>query len=720
MCGLIKEVLWVSVLVLCVVVRHGVVAAPSSLVSTLQQPQAAKPTVTTRENGLPASTPDAALNQSENNGGAENLSDANSTKNTNPTLTITTAMYSESTYEGSDPSKPEMAIVVDYKNVTSHNTSDGQNATMSEDQPNEGTHLNLAIIPALGVLFLLIVGCLKCCKCFRRYTRGGDKDENMIGTDYAVIVQDGEEEFDYVDIKSDTASNACYDTVSSYCSFLKRSNNSNSMTPVRQFNLDNTRINSPRKEVMHRSTSSKEGTPILSRQTSETEVPSETCDSVSPRSDSVISEYLRTVSVSSEEIEPLSASASESINRSQRSKVSFVTGNSELPKRSYSVHERMTNRPLSMAGIPKKPSLRKLALTTCSQQHSTGSIIQFPDNVLTSSSKKPSSANKGHVHVVMVTVATQTARSFIYKMSRETRRHFSESCVDGTPVPSTVKETNSPCLCSETCDNKCKSIQVDQNKSNLSSKCLTSGSQNIGNATVAHFVSCDKTKRDAKLVRTQRSGSETDSTDDVFLNNEDSADKLQEEVFRSDCDNSVKMSTQNKKNSEQLSKFVKTSDGVTRVIKNSELLPCRCQSDLLSRIGCNPAFENEKINRHSCVARIISHGYENDRLDSAQVTCSCNNTSRGKRVASGIKTNVPYSECQLAPVNYSLPCLRCGGYNVCQVSLSNTTLKQVNSSYNKIMPRLERETSLVSEELTSSTTSLESSGYAEISSEASN
>lgn len=94
------------------------------------------------------------------------------------------------------------------------------NSTSSGDK-REHSGFNLALIPVAAAVIFTIAGCLKCCQWFRRYTRGGSKDESY----YAVIVEDGDD--GHVDM--------AFDTVSSYSSFLRRSENANvnSVTPIK-------------------------------------------------------------------------------------------------------------------------------------------------------------------------------------------------------------------------------------------------------------------------------------------------------------------------------------------------------------------------------------------------------------------------------------------------------------------------------------------------------
>lgn len=97
-------------------------------------------------------------------------------------------------------------------NDTNTSPTDGQNEKSKESK------LNLAIIPVVAILIFVTALCLKCCNWFRRYTRG-EKDISGGGYD---IVEQGDIDFDQIDIRSDSASTVYYDTVSSFCSFLRR------------------------------------------------------------------------------------------------------------------------------------------------------------------------------------------------------------------------------------------------------------------------------------------------------------------------------------------------------------------------------------------------------------------------------------------------------------------------------------------------------------------
>lgn len=98
-------------------------------------------------------------------------------------------------------------------------TATFENSTDEDDSDADNVHssFNLALIPAAAVFVLMIFICFKCCKWFRKYTRGGNKDVNY----YAVILTD------------DDIGHIPIDTISSNTSLLKGCDNENKPSSYR-------------------------------------------------------------------------------------------------------------------------------------------------------------------------------------------------------------------------------------------------------------------------------------------------------------------------------------------------------------------------------------------------------------------------------------------------------------------------------------------------------
>ncbi|KAL3857106.1 hypothetical protein ACJMK2_011801 [Sinanodonta woodiana] len=94
--------------------------------------------------------------------------------------------------------------------------------------------LNLAIIPCIAIIIVVIALCMVCHKWFVRYLRKGTKE--VSGGSY-IIVEEDDDDFNKVEITSDSASSAYYDTVSSFCSYLRK-NVYDSMTSNRSIKFD--------------------------------------------------------------------------------------------------------------------------------------------------------------------------------------------------------------------------------------------------------------------------------------------------------------------------------------------------------------------------------------------------------------------------------------------------------------------------------------------------
>ncbi|KAL4224065.1 hypothetical protein ACF0H5_017522 [Mactra antiquata] len=108
----------------------------------------------------------------------------------------------------------QTSIVPIFINTTTEFTI-STNSTVSTDSGDSlipSTSFNWAFIPAFAVLIILIIACIRCCKWFRKYTRG-DK------TDKAFYIVDEIE--DDVFVNNEMSPDSAYD---SYCSVSRRHN----------------------------------------------------------------------------------------------------------------------------------------------------------------------------------------------------------------------------------------------------------------------------------------------------------------------------------------------------------------------------------------------------------------------------------------------------------------------------------------------------------------
>ena len=277
-------------------------------------------------------------------------------------------------------------VVQTMDNTTSHiditTTTEG-NVTRPGSAVGQ-TSLNLALIPLIAVVVLTVVGCLKCCQWFRRYTRGGRKDESY----YAVIVEDGDE--DHVDMPYN-------DTVSSYSSFIRRSNTEGLNTDVKSQRAEFS--DSPRRWLLNKLGSSRQDSVNSVHDLNEKQV------IPSRRRDRSLN---TTSSVSSVDTEVVELSVTESTHKkSKRFKVSFVSDTGESPVRTYTPSDWVYDK--------KTKDLRVLAQQA---MHLTA----IPAKLIT----KPLPE--------MVTVATQTNKTC--QNSIRTAKLLSESTAsyrEGTP-----------------------------------------------------------------------------------------------------------------------------------------------------------------------------------------------------------------------------------------------------------------------------------------------
>ncbi|KAK3599076.1 hypothetical protein CHS0354_024402 [Potamilus streckersoni] len=106
----------------------------------------------------------------------------------------------------------------DYVYTKSSNDTEADEKGKYPDGQNSS--LNLAIIPCIAIIIIVIALCMVCHKLFVRYLRKGTKE--VSGSSY-IIVEEDDDDFNKVEITSDSASSSYYDTVSSFCSYLRKS-----------------------------------------------------------------------------------------------------------------------------------------------------------------------------------------------------------------------------------------------------------------------------------------------------------------------------------------------------------------------------------------------------------------------------------------------------------------------------------------------------------------
>ena len=279
-----------------------------------------------------------------------NAKDGNSTiVPLNKTGTLTTS-NSVNTYI-------HLAIIPTSSIDTLNDTSEFGNITSSttdinNEQGSQESRLNLAVIPVVGVFIFMTVLCLKCCSWFRDYTRGNVKESGGIYD----IVQQGDDDFDPIEMKSDSASTIYYDTVSSFCSFLRRNDYETSVTSYKAlklnqlnqiYNPSNKAIRDFRKKMIEHDTAYREFinmdcvamTDSSSDQKSNTErsAPKQGHNEVnSPLSNSPKRRRTRTPSgssdVSADTEQSLLSDTDRDTPKRQRFKVSFVTEDNEIAR----------------------------------------------------------------------------------------------------------------------------------------------------------------------------------------------------------------------------------------------------------------------------------------------------------------------------------------------------------------------------------------------------
>lgn len=266
---------------------------------------------------------------------------------------------------------------------------------------NIQSSFNLAVIPAVAVLVFIVITCIKCCEWFRQYSRGGSNDENY----YAVTIQDDED--DPMDVISD--STAYYDTVSSYCSFLKRSGNDstlNSIRALRQHDNRNVQGSPPRAiiSLIVRSDTTENNI-------SESEIKIEASERKGGKDESQVAYYPITSSADTPS-DQLTDTPSDQLTdtpnfrRSNKFRVSFVEHN-----------------PIKLSAIEHKHINDTIIRSSMKDSHC------WEMNYCDSSIQEFRCLGRAMGKTVMVDVGTQTNKSFRYTLWN-TKRHASDTDVE--------------------------------------------------------------------------------------------------------------------------------------------------------------------------------------------------------------------------------------------------------------------------------------------------
>ncbi|XP_053375048.1 uncharacterized protein LOC128547193 [Mercenaria mercenaria] len=274
-------------------------------------------------------------------------------------------------------------------------TSEFDNSTEESNNEVDDIHssLNLAIIPTVAVFLFIVITCIKCCKLFRQYTRGSRKDDNF----YAVIVIDDDKEYGHIDITSDSTSTACYDTVSSYTSFFKRSGNESTLSSIRTWHQDSIKSMSSTTSATATTKKNINGDikPLASLSKTRTKVDETNGD-----------HNVRISSTSSAETVSEQLTDSPAIRRNNRFRVSFVTETKASASGYRTPNGNMNHEKFKRSSLKKSPTATSYEATSQS-----------------STSERTSKQAK------MVDVGTQTNKSFRYSL-RKSKAHVSESDID--------------------------------------------------------------------------------------------------------------------------------------------------------------------------------------------------------------------------------------------------------------------------------------------------
>ncbi|XP_053375050.1 uncharacterized protein LOC128547194 [Mercenaria mercenaria] len=375
-------------------------------------------------------------------------------------------------------------------------TSEFDNSTDESNDEVDDIHssFNLAIIPAAAVFVFVVIICFKCCKWLRQYTRGGNKEENF----YAVIVTDDYKEYGHIDITSESASTACYDTVSSYTSFLKRSGNESSLSSLRKWQKDSIKSKS--------GTSSPSKTAKKGAGDESAIKQFNSVSSTGTKIDKTNGDFdVRLPSTSSAETVSEQLTDSPIFRRNNRFRVSFVTDAKPSASENKTPNGNIRHEKLMRSNLKKSSS------TATSPEHSSLNIT----------SERPPEETK------MVDVGTQTNKSFRYSL-RKTKGHVSDSDLDerlfcrlDTSTCIALQSDKSKCEndggndLSENSDNskadKClkrSSVSLEEDRKNSLSTVIPKTSKYPFDTNVEVIHHCKQTKE---------SNENLDLVDDVFI-----------------------------------------------------------------------------------------------------------------------------------------------------------------------------------------------------------
>ena len=597
--------------------------------------------------------------------------------------------------------KPENSSETVFNKTALTTTNTTEYTPTDENSGGLPSRFNYAIFAALGALIVIVLVCLKCCKWFRAYTKSGDKDDST--PQYAAILYTGDEEYGHIDIQSETASTTYQDTISSYHSLLKQNGNDSNVTPSRspKFAFSRENSGSPRKEngrLVFKDWDMR----YMELKQIKPGIRAETPDTCSPRSESTMSDNLRTFSVSSEETEPSTATSATSNNEDL---------NNKKPQKAIKV-SFTANTATDTNKIERQRSFIRASIKHPSTERHHRSM-SCRANTTRLSDLNPSAfrlkpINQGAQSAIPssgIDVATQTNKSFTYSRWKSRKRHYSDSGVDEMVGPPTINELSSVHVYSDNCGHTCAPLVSGNTDEN---------SQINAQSDKNRIPSTFNGEMNAKRLTSQTSITESESSDEVFAPDVPETAGMKDRKHVHDNNNSCecvsktghtkgdipinKRYAQNSRNT-QSSNLPTEPDAVDRVVKydvSNYIYSTSGQSgdsQMQEHINhCKECFQKRTHNLNMRPKSWSKSGTASDMFlieEDDVITTDKNFVDIG---------TYPKSSKNIIPVN------------VCTVQDGVSRLTNaVNGDH----------TLVIEQDLTSSMTSLESSGYAEISSDAS-
>ncbi|XP_052801942.1 uncharacterized protein LOC128232438 [Mya arenaria] len=536
-------------------------------------------------------------------------------------------------------------------------TTISTNSTTSNDRTDFHSSFNLAIIPAMAAVVFSVAVCLKCCQWFRRYTRGGDGSKEA--TTYAVIVEDGDQDYGHIDMLSETTSTH-YDTVSSFASFLKRGTNDATISSFRSLKSDSDK-RSPRKWLLSKLNHSTHTSNQCDLEMSDSSL------SVPSNRRSLLKQNVhRPCSTSSDDTEtdPLNSSDASILRKNNRFRVSFVTDYTQTSTNSPTGSPRYIRSP-GLNGPAKRP-LSTIKSDSGGAIEDNKRTLDFPQ---------------------MVSVGTQTNKSFRYSLKRAQRRHCSESGVDPTQSPplksdlTKKKERNDNSALTNT---KCRDISIRGFAANRrDGQGLHDSPNTVASDTQTHYP----IEPNIVISSENNESCKTDLTDDVFVTEGDT-DAFEISTQATCRPNTIVEDETARPPSESATTQTDCEQKVTNIAYNVKI-----PKSVSDPYGL-------RLNHCSC------NVVEPLKSDSSAVTCveKTRSNSNSKKYAFKMETgnndNTTFQTNETKCECIKHICKQCG-----------ETLPRIKAQSES--PKVRRHNSNRSDTRTFSMTSLESSGYAE-------